>query len=72
VLSGCVNHALRLPAAIAATALLPTYRPQVGKLLRPLGQGSELCMYLFSLNEGLRSNPACTAVTLVTQLYLYS
>jgi len=35
------------------TALLLTHQPQVRQPLRPLGQGSELLMYLFSLNDGL-------------------
>ena len=53
----------------AVTALLPTHQPQVRQPLRPLGQGFELLMYLFSLNDGLLNVPTCT-VTLIKQLYL--
>ena len=60
LLSGYVNHAVHLPAAIAATALLPTHKPQVRKPLRPLGQGSELLMYPLSLNDELLNAPACS------------
>jgi hypothetical protein len=53
----------------AATALLPTHQPQVRQPLRPLGQGSELLMYLVSLNDGLLNVSAHT-ITLIKQLYL--
>lgn len=71
MLSGYVNHALQLPAAIAVTALLPTYNPLVHNPLQPVGRVSDPFIHLFSPNDGLLSDPACIT-RLTAQLYLSS
>jgi hypothetical protein len=72
VLSGCGNHAVRLPAAVAVTAFLPTHKPRVRNLLKPFeGRGSKPFIHLSSPNDGQLSDPLCM-LRLITQLYLPS
>jgi hypothetical protein len=68
VLSGRVNHAARLPAAITATVLLSTNSPLVRNPSRPLDQVSEPFMTLFRLNDVLLNDLICI-IMLITQLY---
>jgi hypothetical protein len=57
MLSEHVNHAGRLPAAVAVTASLSIYRSLVRNPWRPLGQGSEPFMCPFRLNDGELNKP---------------